>query len=383
MFLLTVCTLVSVSLVGLRLGLSFRWKRSRCFKCKSYSLSRKKRTHRDRLLGKMLFLPLERYRCNHYTCKWEGLLIYAPKTKTSPITPNHYFSQINQSRNLENLAPFEDSLSIDPPEWFASEQNLAGAFERSEFMLYYQPSINLETRNIDGVGALLRWHHPDRGIIYPKAFIPVADDNDFIFQLGQWIFKEACLQLQEWHGQKLYPLRVSVNLSVRQFYQPSLAKTLIQVLGQTGLKPGFLEIEVSEKTIMQNLELASSILSDLQTMGVRLTMDNAGLRNVPPRHLRRLALNTLKIDRSLIHNLKLESEHIEQIRTYVLLGQSLNLEVIAEGVETYEEVQMLRSLGCEKAQGNLFDRPLSAEDATDVLKSNWLDREIRAESSKN
>jgi EAL domain-containing protein (putative c-di-GMP-specific phosphodiesterase class I) len=197
--------------------------------------------------------------------------------------------------------------------------------------------------------------------------------------LGQWIFKQTCLQLQEWHGNGLYPLRASVNLSVRQFYQPSLAQTIIEVLEETGVKPNFLEIEVSEKTIMQNLDLARTILLELQVIGVRLTMDNLGVGNVPQRHLRRLALDTLKIDQSLIHNLKSESENSEMIRTYVLLGQSLNLEVIAEGVETHDEYQTLRSLGCVKAQGFLFDRPLSAEDATDVLQANWLGRKERVE----
>jgi EAL domain-containing protein (putative c-di-GMP-specific phosphodiesterase class I) len=379
MFLLTVCTLVSISLVSVRFGLSTWWRRSTCFKCSSHSIFRKKRTRKDRLLGKILSLPLERYTCNHYQCTWEGLLIYPSKTnKTKLQKPN-----IDLNENLNFVASFEDGISIDPPEWFASEQNLIGAFERNEFMLYYQPSINLENKSIDGLAALLRWQHPERGIIYPKAFIPVADDNDFIFLLGQWVLTQACHQLQEWHEKGLYPLRISVNLSVRQFYQFSLLTTIVQVLEQTGLNPGFLEIEVSEQTIMQNLELASSILSALQSIGVRITMDNLGLGNMPHRHLRRLALDTVKIDRTLIHNLNAESEHIELIRTYVLLGQSLNLEVIAEGVETREEFQALRSLGCEKGQGYLFDRPLSAGDATDVLKADWLDRQARAASSAN
>jgi EAL domain-containing protein (putative c-di-GMP-specific phosphodiesterase class I) len=380
MSLLTVCTLVSFSLIGLRFGLSAVWRRSSCFRCGSHSVFRKKRTYRDRLLGKILALPLERYHCTHYQCRWEGLLIYKPRTDTQSQQSNSY---LKPRSNFNFLPSLEEGANLNTPEWFASEQNLTSAFERNEFTLYYQPSLNLETKSIDGVGALLRWQHPERGIIYPKAFVSVADDNDFIFLLGHWIFNQACQQVQKWHEQDLYPLKVSVNLSVRQFYQTSLVPTIFQVLEQTGLKPGVLEIEVSEKTIMQNLDLASTILSELQSIGVRVTMDNFGLGNMPHRHLRRLALDTLKIDRTLIHNLKSESEQAELIRTYLLVGQSLNLEVIAEGVETYEELQTLRSLGCEKAQGYFFDRPLSAEDAADVLKANWLDRKIRAASSAN
>ena len=376
MFLLKVFTLVSISFIALRFVLSMRWRRESCLKCGSHSISRKKRTRKDRLLGKTLLLPLERYRCTHYQCGWEGLLIYTPKITAQSQTLN---PQLRQKPKFNFLPSVEDGINLNTPEWFASEQNLTAAFERNEFMLYYQPSLNLATRNIDGVGALLRWHHPERGVIYPKAFIPIADDNDFIFLLGQWIFTQTCQQLQEWHSSDLYPLRVSVNLSVRQFYQPSLVTTIHQVLERFGLKPAFLEIEVSEKTIMQNLELASTILIELQAIGVRLTMDNFGLGNVPHRHLRRLALDTLKIDQSLIHNLNSEAENIELIRTYVLLGQSLNLEVIAEGVETYEELQTLKLLDCVKAQGYLFDRPLSAEDATDVLQANWLGRKEMAE----
>lgn len=376
MFLLKVFTLVSIGFVALRFMLFMGWRRESCFKCRSHSISRKKRTRKDRLLGKILLLPLERYRCTHYQCGWEGLLIYTSKITTQSQTLN---PRLNKKPNFNFLPSVEDGINLNTPEWFASEQNLTAAFERNEFILYYQPSLNLATRNIDGVGALLRWQHPERGVIYPKAFIPVADDNDFIFLLGQWIFTQTCQQLQEWHRNGLYPLRMSVNLSVRQFYQPSLVKTIHQVLDQAGLKPGFLEIEVSEKTIMQNLELASTILLELQSIGVRLTMDNFGLGNMPHRHLRRLALDTLKIDQSLIHNLKAESENIELIRTYVLLGQSLNLEVIAEGVETYEELQTLKLLDCVMAQGYLFERPLSAEDATDVLQANWLGRRETAE----
>jgi EAL domain-containing protein (putative c-di-GMP-specific phosphodiesterase class I) len=376
MFLLKVFTLVSISFVALRFMLSMGWRRESCVKCGSHSITRKKRTRKDRLLGKMLVLPLERYRCTHYHCGWDGLLIYNPKITSRPQTLN---PQLLQKPKFNFLPSVEDAINLNTPEWFASEQNLTAAFERNEFILYYQPSLNLATRNIDGVAALLRWHHPERGVIYPKAFIPVADDNDFIFLLGQWIFTQTCQQLQEWHSNGLYPLRVSVNLSVRQFYQPSLVETIHQVLEQFGLKPAFLEIEVSEKTIMQNLELASTILLELQSIGVRLTMDNFGPGNMPHRHLRRLALDTLKIDQSLIHNLKAEPENIELIRTYILLGQSLNLEVIAEGVETYEELQTLKLLDCVMAQGYLFERPLSAEDATDVLRANWLGRKETAE----
>jgi EAL domain-containing protein (putative c-di-GMP-specific phosphodiesterase class I) len=376
MSLLTVCTLVSISLIGLRFGLYAVWKRSHCPRCGSHSISRKKRTYKDRLLSKILVLPLERYRCTDYQCTWDGLLIYKPRTNTQSQPSNPH---LKPRPNFNFLPSLEDGMNLNTPEWFASEQNLKTAFERNEFTLYYQPSLNLATRNIDGVGALLRWQHPERGIIYPKAFIPVADDNDFIFLLGHWIFSQACQQLQKWHEQKLYPLRVSVNLSVRQFYQPSLVQTIIQVLEQTGLKSGSLEIEISEKTIMQNLNLANTILLELQSLGVRLTMDNFGIGNMPHRHLRRLALDTLKIDRALIHNLNLESENSKLIRGYVQLGQTLNLEIIAEGVETYEELQTLRLLDCVKVQGYLFDRPLSAEDVTDVLQANWLGRREKVE----
>lgn len=376
MSLLTACILISISLIGLRFVLSLGWKRSRCPRCRSYSISRKKRTSKDRLLGKILVLPLERYRCTNYQCEWEGLLIYKPQTVSQSQPSN---SHLKPRPNFNFLPSLEDGLNLNTPDWFASEQNLISAFERDEFTLYYQPSLNLATRNIDGVGALLRWQHPERGIIYPKAFIPVADDSDFILLLGHWIFSQACQQLQKWHEQQLYPLNVSVNLSVRQFYQPSLAQTINQVLEQTGLKPSSLEIEVSEKTIMQNLDLASTILLELQSIGIRLIMDNVGIGNMPHRHLRRLALDTLKIDQSLIHNLNSESDNMELIRAYVQLGQGLNLDVIAEGVETYEELQTLRLLDCVKAQGYLFDRPLSAEDATDVLQANWLGRGSKVE----
>jgi EAL domain-containing protein (putative c-di-GMP-specific phosphodiesterase class I) len=378
MFLLTICLLVAAALLGLRYSIFLSLRRSNCPKCKSDSFIRKKRTRLDRGFAKLFGFPIERYRCNHYRCGWVGPLIYKPQKRSASVKPdinliqrqNLYFSTSSPKNGFRNA-----------PEWLVSEASLTQALKRNEFELYYQSTFNFETKNITGVEALLRWKHPDRGLIYPAEFIPLADEHDFIFSLGRWMLTQACLQVLQWHAAGLYPLRVSINLSVRQFYQPGLIDTITQALGNTGLNPRFLEIEVTENTVMQNLDLASIILRELHDIGVRVTMDNFGVGNTPRRYLRRMALNALKLDQSLVRNLKRESDSVEVIRSFVRLAQSLILDVVATGVETREQLSLIRSLDCKLAQGYLFDVPISAEDTTDVLQANWLGRKESALSS--
>ncbi len=286
-----------------------------------------------------------------------------------------------KAQGLQTLRPLEVNATSRFYLLFKSAQNLHQSLEQDEFLLYYQPRIDLKTNNITGMEALLRWQHPDSGFIYPSEFIPLADQNDLIFPIGRWILKTVCFQIQQWHGAGLCPLSVSINLSSRQFYQPNLVKTIQKVLTQTGLEPQFLEIEVTEATILQNFYEAAKVLRALRLLGVKTAMDNFGIGNSALKQLQQLSLDILKIDQSFIRNLYAGSRDVDKIQSFIVLAQSLDLTVTAKGVETREQLQLLRSQGCRAAQGYLFDYPLAVADATDVLQANWIGRRDRAAST--
>ncbi len=278
-------------------------------------------------------------------------------------------------RSLEVNAPSKFHLL------FKSAQNLHQSIDQDEFLLYYQPRIDLKTNNITGMEALLRWQHPESGFIYPSEFIPLADQNDLIFPIGRWILKTVCFQIQQWHGAGLCPLSVSINLSSRQFYQPNLVRTIQKVLSQTSLEPQFLEVEVAEVTILQDVYEAAKVLRALRLLGVKTAIDNFGSGNSARKQMKLLSLNILKIDQSFIRNLYAGSRDVEKIQSFIALAHSLDLTVTAEGVETTEQLRLLRSLGCKAAQGYLFDYPLAVADATDVLQANWIGRKDREAST--
>lgn len=371
MLLFQICLLVSVVFVILRLLLSFWWSRDQCPKCR-YSLTRIKRRPSDRLLGKLLLLPVGRWQCSYFQCRREVISVSSGQNIISKA-PTPALTQL-KAQGLQTLRPLEARM---PPEFyslFKSEQNLYQSLEQDEFLVYYQPRIDLKTKNITGMEALLRWQHPESGVIYPSEFIPLADQNDLIFPIGRWLLKTVCFQMQEWHGAGLFPLSISINLSARQFFQPSLIRMMQKVLGKTSIEPHFLEIEVTEATILQNSYEAAKVLRALRQLGIQTAVDNFGVGNSALRQLQKLPLDILKIDQSFIRNLYAGSSDVEKIQSFMALAQVLNLMVTAKGVETTEQLRLLRSLGCGAAQGYLFDYPLAAADATDVLQANWIGR---------
>jgi EAL domain-containing protein (putative c-di-GMP-specific phosphodiesterase class I) len=377
MSLLTVYLVVGITLVILRLVLSLWWKRNHCPKC-GYSLTRIKRRASDRSLGKLLLLPLGRCQCSYFQCRWEGLSVYSGQRIVSEAE-SPTLMQL-KSQGLQTLHPLENAASKFHL-LFKSEHNLHQSLEQDEFVLYYQPRIDLKTNDITGMEALLRWQHPESGFICPSEFIPLADQSDLIFPIGRWILKMVCFQIQEWHGAGLYPISVSINLSPRQFYQPNLVRTLQKVLRQTGLAAQFLEIEVAEVTILQNFYEAAKVMRALQLLGIKTAVDNFGIGNSTLKQLKLLSVSILKIDQSFTRNLYEGSPDVEKMQSFIALARSLNVTVAAKGVENSEQLQLLRSLGCGEAQGYLFDSPLAAADATDVLQANWLGRRDRAAST--
>lgn len=264
--------------------------------------------------------------------------------------------------------------TMNAKEQFILENSLRHALDRDEFILHYQPKVNICTGEIVGLEALVRWEHPEMGLVSPATFIPIAEETGLIVELGEWVLRTACQQAVLWHKLGLAPLSVAINLSARQFYQPNLVEIVAQVIESTGLNPQQLELEITETIAVKNMEFAKSILCNLQALGVHIAMDDFGTGYSSLNYLKQLPFNTLKIDQSFIQDLKPASKDVEIINAVIALGKGLDLKVVAEGVDNEEQLELLRSLNCEIVQGYLFSRPLSVDSTTDILQANWLQR---------
>jgi diguanylate cyclase (GGDEF)-like protein len=250
---------------------------------------------------------------------------------------------------------------------FKLENLLYQALEQEELSLYYQPQIKIDTGEITGMEALLRWHNAELGAVSPLKLIPLAEKTDLIFPIGEWVLKTACQQNLDWQKAGLPVCPIAVNFSPRQFQQPNLINMIVKILQDTGLAPQFLEVEITETTLMQNANFARQALQDLQQLGIQISMDDFGTGYSSLSYLKKFPLNTLKIDRSFVQELTNNPQDTAIISAVISLGQNFNLRVVAEGVETLQQLELLRSLHCQEIQGYWFSRPLKAEDATQFL----------------
>jgi len=260
-------------------------------------------------------------------------------------------------------------------ERLALEHSLRRALERNELLLHYQPKVNLETGMIVGAEALLRWQHPEWGLIAPERFIPIAEETGLIVQIGAWVIRTACNQARLWQDAGLPPVVMSVNLSARQFRQESFVKVVTQILHETGLKPEQLEMELTESMLMHNANAAISILAGLKSIGVRLSLDDFGTGYSSLSYLSRLPIDTLKIDRSFVQHIGDQDECDNGIlaQAIISLGHSLNLTVIAEGVETGEQLQFLKAHQCDEVQGFYFCKPTVAGEFAKMLAESLVE----------
>ena len=245
------------------------------------------------------------------------------------------------------------------------ETDLRRAIERNEFMVVYQPIMSLKSGLVCGFEALVRWHHPERGLISPVDFIPIAEETGMIVQIGEWVLRQACTQMHKWKG--IFPSEpasfMCVNLSVKQFSQPDLIDRVAAILKETGLAPRCLKLEITESAVMDNVDIATNMLLELQSLGVQLAMDDFGTGYSSLSNLHRFPINTLKIDRSFITRMAENNENAEIVRTISGLAQNLGMDVVAEGVETCEQLELLQSLGCQYGQGYFFSKPLDHQKA--------------------
>lgn len=272
-----------------------------------------------------------------------------------------------QGRN--NYQMYTQAIGNKALERLILENNLYKALQKEEFLLHYQPQVDLRTGEIMGMEALIRWQSTDKGLIPPNHFIPLAEETGLICPIGEWVIRTACAQNKIWQELGLPPIRVAVNLSGRQFLQQDLVRTIAKALEETGLEPQYLEIEITESIAIQNVEFTISVLNCLKNMGIHISIDDFGTGYSSLWSLKRFPVNTLKIDRSFVRDLIDDPKDAAIINAAIALGHGLDLKVIAEGVETAEQFSFLRAVNCDGVQGYLFSPPLSAKAATQLYLS--------------
>jgi EAL domain-containing protein (putative c-di-GMP-specific phosphodiesterase class I) len=247
------------------------------------------------------------------------------------------------------------------------ENKLRWALERNEFKVYYQPQVSIDTGQIVGMEALVRWQHPEMGLVSPSEFIPLAEDTGLISSIGEWVLRTACAQTKAWHDFGFVNLRVAVNLSPRQFQQPDLLRMIANHLKETGLDGGSLELEVTEGSVMKNTESAINTLRELKAMGIKISIDDFGAGYSSLTYLKNLPIDALKIDQSFVREMSTDPNDAAIVMAIIQLAHSLKLRVTAEGVENEDQLRFLRLLRCDDMQGYLFCRPLPVEGFEQLL----------------
>jgi diguanylate cyclase (GGDEF)-like protein/PAS domain S-box-containing protein len=265
---------------------------------------------------------------------------------------------------------FSQAMNVHSFERMALETSLRHGLERNEFVLHYQAKLDLKTRQITGVEALVRWQHPDLGMIPPAQFIPLAEETGLIVPLGKWVLNTACAQNVAWQREGLPPLRMAVNLSARQLSDEDLIKDIAEALEKSGMKAELLELELTESMVMQNADRAGKVLAALKQLGARLAIDDFGIGYSSLANLKRFPIDTLKVDRSFIRDIPQDPEDKAITRAIIAMGKTLNLTVVAEGVETLEQETFLREHACDETQGYYFSKPIASDQFAELLRLN-------------
>jgi diguanylate cyclase (GGDEF)-like protein/PAS domain S-box-containing protein len=305
-----------------------------------------------------------------------GIVFYPHDGKNAEILMKHADIAMYQAkeRGKNSYVVYKPSQD-NGMEQLILESSLRKAIGNNEFIVYYQPQIDLRTERIVGVEALIRWKHPQLGMVSPAKFIPLAEETGMITQIGEWVMKEACRQNKKWQDMGLPPVRVSVNLSTRQFSKQDITRVVTDVLQETGLNPGYLGLEITESMTM-NVEHAVHTLRDLKNLGVQISMDDFGTGYSSLYYLKKFSIDHLKIDQSFVRDIMIDSSDADIVSTIISMAHNLGIKVIAEGVETEEQLCYLKEQGCEEVQGYLYSPPLPAHEIESLLRGAKLKKTI-------
>ncbi|HKQ30352.1 MAG TPA: EAL domain-containing protein, partial [Burkholderiales bacterium] len=276
-----------------------------------------------------------------------------------------------------NYQFYSEHINVHSLERVALESRLRSALERDEFSLHYQAKLDLHTGTVSGVEALLRWQHPELGMVSPAQFIPLAEEAGLIIPIGKWVLKTACAQNMAWQAQGLPSLCMAVNLSPRQFSDNDLLTDIASTLQETGMRPELLELELTEGMVMQSPERAAEVLSKIKALGVRLAIDDFGTGYSSLAHIKRFPIDTLKIDRSFIRDIPHDREGSAITEAIIAMGKTLGLLIVAEGVETEAQQRFLFEHGCNELQGYYFSKPIKAESLAEFLRDHIADPRMK------
>jgi diguanylate cyclase (GGDEF)-like protein len=281
--------------------------------------------------------------------------------------------------NYQLYAPAMNGAVADP---LALESELRRALERQQFVLYYQPQVSIADWQIVGVEALIRWRHPEHGLVLPSSFIPLAEETGLIISLGEWVLRTACAQAKAWQEASLPHVRMAVNLSGRQFQQRNLVEVVSEVLRETGLAPHCLQLEITESVAVQDVDFTGSMLGNLREMGVQVAIDDFGSGHSSLNYLKCLPIDDVKIDQYFVRDVATDPNDAAIVGSIVAMAHDLNLKVVAEGVETEQQLAFLHDRRCDIAQGSLFSEPLPA-DAVEQIIAQGTDLQAMASGHKS
>jgi diguanylate cyclase (GGDEF)-like protein len=276
-----------------------------------------------------------------------------------------------------NYQYYLPTMNVHTVERLELESDLSHALERGEFLLYYQPKVEIKTGTITGTEALLRWNHPLRGLVPPMDFISLAEETGLIVPIGEWVLATACAQNKLWQDQGLTKLGIAVNLSARQFADSQLLPKLTRIIHASGINPSSLELEITESMVMSHGESAVAVLEQLKSIGVQIAIDDFGTGYSSLGYLKRFPIDTIKVDRSFIRDIPADAGDMKIAHAIIAMAHALRLKVVAEGVENAEQLKFLRVQHCDAAQGYFLYRPLPADEVAEVLKINQLERVAR------
>ncbi|HSH72314.1 MAG TPA: EAL domain-containing protein [Methylophilaceae bacterium] len=274
-----------------------------------------------------------------------------------------------KEKGRNNYQFFRTEMNVRAVERQFVEANLRLALEREEFLLLYQPKVNLDTGMITGAEVLLRWQHPEWGLVLPKRFVTIAEDCGLIVPIGRWVLCAACRQAKEWLDAGLLPISIAVNISTVEFHQKNFVERVRAILEDTGLDAGYLELEITESVLMRDGESSTEILQQLKDMGVQLAVDDFGTGYSSLSYLQRFPIDVLKIDRSFVHAIGSTKDDGIIVSAVIAMGNSLKLRVVAEGVENQEQLEFIKARFCEEGQGHIFSLPLTASNFAALLAS--------------